>query len=36
MTSGRGGVPADLLIDRNTAIPVGDSTYYIEVGTHPR
>jgi hypothetical protein len=35
MTGGRGGVPEDLLIDHNTAIPVGYSAYYIEAGTPP-
>jgi hypothetical protein len=35
LTGGRGGVPEDLLIDHNTAIPGGYSTYYIEAGTPP-
>jgi hypothetical protein len=35
MTGGRGGVPEDLLIDHNTAIPGGYSAYYIEAGTPP-
>ncbi len=35
LTGGRGGIPEDLLIDHNTAIPSGYSTFYIEVGTPP-
>lgn len=35
VTSGRGGPLDDLLIDHNTAIPVGYSTYYVEAGTAP-
>ncbi len=35
LTGGRGGVPEDLLIDHNTAIPSGYSAYYVEVGTPP-
>jgi hypothetical protein len=35
LTSGRGGVPEDLLIDHNTAIPSAYSGYYIEAGTPP-
>lgn len=35
LTSGHGGIPEDLVIDHNTAIPGGYSTYYIEAGTPP-
>jgi hypothetical protein len=34
LTGGRGGVPEDLVVDHNTAIPGGYSAYYIDVG-HP-
>jgi len=34
LTGGRGGVPEDLLIDHNTAIPAGYSAFYIDVA-HP-
>jgi hypothetical protein len=35
LTGGRGGVPEDLLIDHNTAIPGGYSAYYIDVARPP-
>jgi hypothetical protein len=35
LTGGRGGLPEDLLIDHNTAIPSGYSAYYVEVGKPP-
>jgi hypothetical protein len=35
VTPGHGGVLEDLLIDHNTAIPGGYSTYYVQPGTPP-
>jgi hypothetical protein len=35
MTSGPGGPLEDLVIDHNTAIPGGHSTYYVEAGSAP-
>ncbi len=35
MTTGRGAALEDLLVDHNTAIPVGYSAYFVE-GGQPR
>jgi hypothetical protein len=35
LTEGRGGVPEDLVVDHNTAIPSGYSAYYMDVARPP-